>query len=406
MNDGKKVKLFWDLVIRSGVKLQVDDNIFVVEDELMENFYQMYNLTHRKMLEYPGLQDLIENHIVESISELPGKKNKLKTVFGTEYVYVPNVSVDEISLTGESDKFLTSGTKVHMIMLDGILLVDENKLKKFAVAPVTELNFELTPMISSQKSSNIALPILEYGEITEKGKNKHQNEDRFHTIDFANIKIHIVMDGHGGNEVVNYLMKNINEFAPLHQLVDPDKKSSFTKEDAKNLFVNIDKKLSGFINIGSTCVIAVHNIITKEAYFINLGDSRALWRIEGNQDIQSTKDQKPGDFSEKARIEKLGGNVINVGVPRINGKLAVSGSFGDYDLKPFVRNDPDVYGPYTLPVGSCYVLASDGLWDVMENQEVIKIIYDNNASDAAYLLVRIAQNRQSSDDITVFVVKV
>lgn len=410
MENERKIKLFWNLVIESKVKLQDGDNIFVVEDELMENFYEMYNLTHLKMLKYPGLTDIIENHIVESISDLPGKNSELKTVFGTKYDYVPNISVDGIELTKEFDIIFKTKIKLHAIMLDGILLTDENKLKNFS----SELNektsnftLDLTPAIPNTKSSNnIILPILSYGEITEKGKNKQHNEDRFHTIDFAKIKIHIVMDGHGGEEVVNYLMKNINEFASLHQLVDSERKSSFTKEDAIKLFVNIDKSLSGFINVGSTCVIAVHNLITKEVYFINLGDSRALWKIEGNINIYHTKDQKPGNPEEKSRIEKLGGNVTIAGVPRINGKLAVSGSFGDYDLKPFVRNNPDVYGPYTLQSGSYYVLASDGLWDVLENQEVAKIIENNSAADAAYLLVRIAQNRKSLDDITVFVVKV
>lgn len=404
------MKLFEDLIVASKVELQDGDNIFVVEDDLMKHFYQMYNLTHRKMLEYPALSDLIENHIVENVADLPGKKRQLTTVFGEKYAYIPNVSVDGIPLTGEFDHILPSGVKVHMISLDGILLVNEEDLKTFASRMNKGEDLESTPIISSQSSPNIKLPELQYGELSVEGKTDHKNEDRIHTIDFATSKIHIIMDGHGGEEVVNYLMNDINRFAKLNNLVDPQKKRTFTKSDARELFADIDKDLTGFINEGSTCVIAVHNIMTKEVYFINLGDSRAIWKIGGgtntSSEINYTKDQKPGDPLEKMRIEKLGGNVINAGVPRIDGKLAVSGGFGDYDLKPFVRNDPDIYGPYILSAGSFYVLATDGLWDVMKNEEVAKIVQNNSAPDAAYLLVRTAQNRKSTDDITVLVVKV
>ena len=47
--------------------------------------------------------------------------------------------------------------------------------------------------------------------------------------------------------------------------------------------------------------------------------------------VQITKDHKPED-EEKERIEKMGGFVSNLSVPRVNGLLAISRSLGNADL--------------------------------------------------------------------------
>ena len=51
-------------------------------------------------------------------------------------------------------------------------------------------------------------------------------------------------------------------------------------------------------------------IINNKIYAINLGDSRALYSRNGGQEFyQITRDHKPNDLKEKARIEKAGGKV-------------------------------------------------------------------------------------------------
>ena len=97
---------------------------------------------------------------------------------------------------------------------------------------------------------------------------------------------------------------------------------------------------------GSTAV-GVY-ITPTEIYSMNVGDSRAVLARDHTA-IELTKDHKPNEASERARIEDIGGTVKwygytdlqgepikDMGVYRVNGNLAVSRSLGDEDLKPYV----------------------------------------------------------------------
>lgn len=51
-----------------------------------------------------------------------------------------------------------------------------------------------------------------------------------------------------------------------------------------------------------------------------------------------TRDHHPDRDDEKVRIEAAGGVVLVIGVPRVNGILAVSRSIGDIRLKRSILN--------------------------------------------------------------------
>ena len=81
-----------------------------------------------------------------------------------------------------------------------------------------------------------------------------------------------------------------------------------------------------------------------------------------NESYDLTADHKPSNPSEKERVELLGGKIIQYGVLRVQGVLAVTRSLGDYSLRPFVSNIPTV-SFYELTGKECFlILASDGLW--------------------------------------------
>ena len=52
-------------------------------------------------------------------------------------------------------------------------------------------------------------------------------------------------------------------------------------------------------------------------------------------------------------------------VARVNGQLAVSRAFGDKNLKTHLRSDPDVQNADVDSDTDILVLASDGLWKVI-----------------------------------------
>ena len=78
---------------------------------------------------------------------------------------------------------------------------------------------------------------------------------------------------------------------------------------------------------GSTCVVAV--VRGDKLVVANAGDSRAVLCRRGEA-IDLSRDHKPTDEDERARIMKAGGFVSE---GRVNGSLALSRAIGDLEYK-------------------------------------------------------------------------
>ena len=120
-------------------------------------------------------------------------------------------------------------------------------------------------------------------------------------------------------------------------------------------------------------------------------------------------DHRVDDLEEQDRIKKAGGFITR---NRVLGILAVTRSFGDHGMKEFVSADPylmeiDLSTRDEVPL---LILACDGVWDVLTDQEAGNIIMDEYRriggpyEDAAQLLVSRAIERGSADNVTFIVV--
>ncbi|GKV06702.1 hypothetical protein SLEP1_g18556 [Rubroshorea leprosula] len=167
--------------------------------------------------------------------------------------------------------------------------------------------------------------------------------------------------------------------------------------------------------VGSTAVVVVLSgcqIITS-----NCGDSRAVL-CRGTETIPLTVDQKPDRHDELLRIEREGGKVINWNGARVFGVLAMSRAIGDHYLKPWVIPVPEITFMTRTDEDECLILASDGLWDIMSNEEAggvacrllrrrRRLMMADGVSPAQAVadnLTDIAYGRNSSDNISVIVV--
>ncbi|MED6187111.1 hypothetical protein PIB30_073272 [Stylosanthes scabra] len=121
----------------------------------------------------------------------------------------------------------------------------------------------------------------------------------------------------------------------------------------------------------------------------NLGDSRAVLATTSDCGIlsalQLTTDMKPNLPKEAERIMESRGRVFCLedepGVYRVwmpNGKtpgLAISRALGDYCVKDFgLISVPEVTQRKLNSRDQFLILASDGVWDVISNQEAVKIV--------------------------------
>ena len=173
-----------------------------------------------------------------------------------------------------------------------------------------------------------------YGANSYSGTNKNYNEDKVKT-QYKKEKIYNVngkeykalisyfgiFDGHGGDNCSKFLKKNLDTIL-FQQTMFPNN----VIESVRETFKTAESKFRQFAvqggrlvdKSGSCAVIAL--IINDVLYSINLGDSRALYsRDGGNEYYQITRDHKPNDPKEKARIEHAGGKVYYANKVMVNG---------------------------------------------------------------------------------------
>ena len=116
-------------------------------------------------------------------------------------------------------------------------------------------------------------------------------------------------------------------------------------------------------------------------------------------------------LKEKKRIEDNGGFVSLNGVWRVQGVLATSRALGDYPLKDknVLTAEPDVLTFRIDPaVHDFALLASDGLWDALSNEEAVAFVVRAAAAGRDYqeiarALAEEAHGKESTDNITVMI---
>ncbi|KAL4588524.1 hypothetical protein LXL04_001415 [Taraxacum kok-saghyz] len=248
---------------------------------------------------------------------------------------------------------------------------------------------------------------IRYGFTLVKGKANHPMED-YHVAKFVphqgrELGLFAIYDGHLGDTVPSYLQKHLfsNILKEGEFWTDPNRSISKAYERTDQAILSHNPDLG---RGGSTAVTAIL-INGQKLWVANVGDSRAVLSQKG-QAIQMSIDHEPN--TERGSIENRGGFVSNMpgDVARVNGQLAVSRAFGDKNLKNHLRSDPDVTNADIDADTDILILASDGLWKVMSNQEAVDVaIKIRDPQKAAKQLAVEALKRESKDDISCIVVR-
>ncbi|KAG5030139.1 hypothetical protein AAZX31_05G212300 [Glycine max] len=231
-----------------------------------------------------------------------------------------------------------------------------------------------------------------------------------------------VYDGHGGSQVAKFCAKRMHDViaeewdremeggARWHRRWETVFANSFERTDNEILSDAVAPEMVG--STASVVILSGCQIITS-----NCGDSRVVL-YRRTQTIPLTVDQKPDRQDELLRIEGGGGRVINWNGARVFGVLAMSRAIGDRYLRPWIIPVPEITFTARTDEDECLVLASDGLWDVMTNEEVGEVarhilrrrrrsLSMEEASPAQVVadsLTEIALGRNSKDNISIIVV--
>jgi len=215
-----------------------------------------------------------------------------------------------------------------------------------------------------------------------------------------------IYDGHGGRDAVSFVAKhlhqNILNFLSGSTDVPESLKNGFLKTDED--FKEAQEKLSRPPKICGTtvvCGLVRQSGTDRELYVANCGDARAVLNRNGVA-LRLSYDHKATDQAESKRITDLGGLVL---LNRVSGVLAVTRSLGDVSLKEYVTGEPYQTKTKLEPTDTHLILACDGLWDVIGDQEAVNMIKDKtDPEEMSRLLLNEALRNGSTDNISIIVV--
>lgn len=135
----------------------------------------------------------------------------------------------------------------------------------------------------------------------------------------------------------------------------------------------------------------------RHLYVAHVGDCRAVLSC-GGAAAALTADHTCAREEERERIVPDSGYVSRggSGVWRVQGSLAVSRAFGDGALKHWVIAEPAVTRVPLAAGCEFLVIASDGLWDKVSNQEAVDGVARSREA-ACRELVDMARRRGSRE---------
>lgn len=257
------------------------------------------------------------------------------------------------------------------------------------------------------------------------------------TCGSQNIDYIALFDGHGGSEVALFIQQHLAPVIEsyLRQFIEKENLKFNPSKENSNLvanaiiksYIETNGSLEQWLKatnifdkyVGSTCITII--LTDQMLYCANVGDSRAVLgtfstshqqkeiQEDEHNDIKNSSssvpiidsksvqdsdistlfssrlsfDHKPNVREERIRIRQNGGVVISslsgtcsyrISKPCGGPTLAVSRSFGDFHLYPVVSVQPDVFCHPLEPSDQFFVVASDGLWDVLSDKMCIDIV--------------------------------
>ncbi|KAJ7531731.1 hypothetical protein O6H91_14G056400 [Diphasiastrum complanatum] len=246
-----------------------------------------------------------------------------------------------------------------------------------------------------------------YGYSSLRGKRASMEdfyETRISKVDGQIVGLFGVFDGHGGARVADFVKQNLFENLLKHpHFIDDTRRALvdvYRQTDSDYLKSAENHRHRDAGSTASTAVLVGDRLLVA-----NLGDSRTIL-CRGGEAIALSVDHKPNRLDERQRIEEAGGVVMWAGTWRVGGVLAVSRAFGDRLLKKYISAVPEIQEEIVGEDVEFLILASDGLWDVVSNQDAVAFAKSFlDPEEAARRLSEEAFSKGSADNITTIVVR-
>jgi PPM family protein phosphatase len=247
-------------------------------------------------------------------------------------------------------------------------------------------------------------PGIEAASLTDVGRQRANNEDSFlywepdSDADFRlKGRLAIVADGMGGYEggqeasrlaveTVRSVYDNAFDGNPQNTLI-----GAF--EAAHQNIQRFAQEHPQFYGMGTTCTAL--SINGRELSFAHIGDSR-LYLIRGESISRLTRDHS------------YVGRLVETGIVRSEDaeshpqRHILTAALGSgRDVTPHIPEHPT-----PLEEGDILLLCTDGLWGVVGDADLVRIVRTNPPAEACQKLVAMALDRGGPDNITLLVLRV
>lgn len=301
------------------------------------------------------------------------------------------------------------------------LQIMNNSAEKDFIKSISPYNFHNMKLHIKPFSSQSSSRIIQINNmkndvdcgVTENIGHRKQMEDCSVLITngfMKNKKYFALFDGHGGKFSAEYCKQYLHEL--IKQNIIKYKDNSFEdniKLSFENISLFITKTQDIPNDVGNTASVVIINN-NKEIYCANVGDSKCVLIKKNKTIITLTTEHTCSNVNEVNRVRNSKGIVFQ---GRVFGKLVLTRSIGDKEMKNYgiiatpsinkvvINNNEDL----------CIIMGSDGIWDVLNDEKIIDIIFNNNninVSSAQQLsqdIIDRALKEGTGDNVTCIVIK-
>merc|ERR1719453_163352 len=222
-------------------------------------------------------------------------------------------------------------------------------------------------------------------------------------------------DGHGGRTAVDFVTNHLHaafasEFAAGGRRDVP--------AALDRAFSRVDRMLvqAGAVQCGTTAAVVVYAppagpLGGRASLFVaNVGDSRVVMLRSGPHSpppLRLSIDHLPSNAGEVARVQQAGGAIVG---NRVGGTLAITRALGDPALKGpggGVSGEPSVMEHVVAEEDRYVLLASDGIWDVITDEQAQALVLAAEGAPPAEIARRLvdeALKKGTRDNVSALLV--
>ncbi len=272
------------------------------------------------------------------------------------------------------------------------------------VRPTLELQ-PLRPLGVAGSPADAAVPELhvDIATLSDVGCVREVNEDSIRVIrqtepnELAKRGILVVvadgMGGHNAGEVASKLAVEVVVQRYVDETEDPGKALASALEQANRVIIDAASKDARYTGMGTTCTALL--LRGGVAYCAHVGDSR-LYLVRGNDIILMTEDHS-------AVMDLLRQGTITADEarhhPDKNVIVRALGARAEVEVASWEK-------PLSVRPGDTFLICSDGLYDLVEDNELFDALRGALPQLACERLVELARQRGGPDNITVGIITV